>query len=139
VKTSRAGKLIGLVLGLIVLVSVPGVALADDAVVSPIDITVAPSTLNLSHEGDTVTVHTNLAYTTALKTDFKWSLNGAPSYSVFSDDCGDLVAKFDVDDLTVITGREVTMTLTGQTDNSVVYEGSDEIRVINVTGPKKGK
>ena len=141
-KTSRAGRLIGLVAALIVLVSVPGVALADDAVVSPIDITVAPSTLNLSYQGPCVTVHTNLDYTSALNTEFKWSLNDAAAYSVFPDDCGDLVAKFHVEDIAAAledkAGPHVTMTLTG-VGETMTYAGSDDIRVINVTGPKKGK
>ncbi len=142
-KTSRAGKLIGLVLGLIVLVSVPGVALADDPIPTEIDITVAPSTLNLSYQGPCVTVHTNLAYTTELEANYVWTLQGVESYAVFPDDCGDLVAKFDVDDIATDLGRlteptAVTMTLTG-VGNEVSYAGSDEVRVIDVTGPKNGK
>ncbi|MBN1856482.1 MAG: hypothetical protein JW846_05945 [Dehalococcoidia bacterium] len=142
-KTSRSRRLAGLVLGLIVLISVPGVALADDTVVSPIDITVAPSTLNLSYQGPCVTVHTNLTYTSALETDFAWSLNGAPSYSVFPDDCGDLVAKFHVEDIAAVFGdisgpTDVTLTLTGAGE-AMTYAGSDDIRIINVTGPKNGR
>ena len=135
-KTSRAGRLIGLVATLIVLVSVPGVALADDAVVSPIDITVAPSTLNLSHAGDCVTVHADLAFTVA--EDFDWYLNDVPANFIFADDCDDLVARFDVDALSITTEPSFTMTFTGKDAlGAVCYEGSDDVRVIDVKAAKK--
>ena len=136
-KTSRAGKLIGLVLGLIVLVSVPGVAFAEDEAQS-IDITVAPATLNLSYQGDWVTVHTDQTHTAELEDNFDWCLNGVDATSIYSDSRGYLVAKFEVSAIAaVVAPGDVTMTLTGENE-IVAYEGSDVVRVIDVEAAKNG-
>ena len=135
-KTSRTGRLIGLVPGLIVLMSVPGVALAADE--TPIDITVAPSTLNLSYQGPCVTVHTNLAYTDEVEDNFDWCLNGVDATCIYSDSRGYLVAKFDVATIAaVVAPGDVTMTLTGE-NGIIAYEGRDEVRVIDVEAAKNG-
>ncbi len=136
-KTSRAGRLIGLVAALMVLVSIPGVALAEDGT-EAIDITVAPATLNLSYQGDWVTVHTSLAYTVELEDDFAWCLNGVDATSIYSDSRGYLVAKFDVAAIAaVVAPGDVTMTLTGE-NGIVAFVGSDMVRVIDVEAAKNG-
>jgi len=134
-KTSRAGRLIGLVVALVVLVSIPGVALADGEA-EEIDITVAPATLNLSYQGDWVTVHTSLAYTDGC--DLAWCLEDVEATSTFSDSRGYLVAKFDVDAIAdVVEPGDVEMTLTGE-NGTVAYVGSDVVRVISVAAAKNG-
>ncbi len=136
-KISRAGRLIGLVAALMVLVSIPGVVLAEDGA-EAIDITVAPATLNLSYQGDWVTVHTDLAYRDELEDDFTWCLNGVAATYIYADSCGDLVAKFDVGAIAdVVEPGDVEMTLTGE-NGTVAYVGSDVVRVISVTAAKNG-
>ena len=128
-----------MVAALIVLVSIPGVALADGEA-EEIDITVAPSTLNLSYQGDWVTVHTDLAYTDGC--DLAWFLNTVTATFIYSDSRGDLVAKFEVGAIATTIGdvtepTTVTMTLRGENEG-VVYEGSDVVRVIDVEAAKNG-
>ncbi len=142
-KSRRTIAVLGVVAAALTSLVAPGVLLADKP--TEMDIQIAPSTLNLSYEGNCVTVHTDLTYTAALEADFVWSLNGAPSYAVFPDDCGDLVAKFHVEDIAAVVGEvagptTVTMTLTGdEKEGDVAYEGSDEVRVIDIVPVMKNR
>ena len=111
----------------------PAAMLSADT--TEVEIDVAPGTLNLSYNGQWVTVHTDLAYsldTAALS----WCLNGVEAYDVFADDCGNLVAKFDVQGFTVpnvISLGEQLMTLEGgDSGGTLFYSGSTTIRVIDV-------
>ena len=119
---------IALIAATAIAVLVPMTALAEEA--ETIDIVVAPSTINLNYQGPCITVHTNLAYVEG----YAWYLQGVLAYDVFADDCGDLVAKFDsaavIAKLTA-SDEPVTLTLKGESGGILIYQGSDDVRVIN--------
>ncbi|MBN1763153.1 MAG: hypothetical protein JW878_08800 [Methanomicrobia archaeon] len=101
-----------------------GIVLADD-----ISIRIAPATLNLNDNvgGHWVTVHTDVAFSS----EWVCTLNGVAATSTYSDDCGNLVAKFDQAAIagTVVAGT-ATLEFTGTKEDEVIT-GSDTIRVIN--------
>ena len=133
----RTIAVLGVVAAALASLVAPGVLFADDAP-TVIDIQIAPSTINLGYEGKSVTVHADLAYAVASK--FDWELNGVASYFTFADDCGDLVAKFHVGEIAkVVELGDVTMTLTGEDGSVVIYEGTDDVRVIDQTPTMKNR
>jgi len=103
-----------------------------------IDIQVSPNVLNLQNNGQVVTVHTDIAYSTVDGSSV--SLNGVEINSWKSDNQGNFVAKFlieEIKDLPLNVGGMNTLELEGETYNSETFYGVDEIRVINVV--PKGK
>lgn len=102
-----------------------------------IAIDVAPSTLNLQHEGTTVTVHTDIAYPAVAGATV--ALNGVAIDWWKSDNRGYFVAKFDADAvkaLDIVSPLSVKLELTGATKDGETFSGSDTIKAINVI-PKK--
>ena len=133
----RTIAVLGVVAAALASLVAPGVLFADEG---DLDIQVAPSTLNLSYQGDWVTVHTDLAY--ADGHDLVWDLNGAEANHTYSDACGNLVVKFKVGAIAAVVEAspiQVTMTLTGEDDTGVVYEGSDDVRVIDIAPLMKNR
>ncbi|MFC2009087.1 hypothetical protein ACFLUT_03435 [Chloroflexota bacterium] len=121
---------IALIAAMAIAVLVPMTALAEEA--ETIDIVVAPSTINLNYQGPCVTVHTDLAFSES--GGYVWYLDGVEAYDTFADDCGDLVAKFDSDAVMAVleaSDEPVTLTLTGQDGDVVIYQGTDDVRVIS--------
>ncbi|MFA9391735.1 MAG: hypothetical protein ACERKD_18135 [Prolixibacteraceae bacterium] len=103
-----------------------------------ITIDVSPSVLNLQNQGEVVTVHTNIAYSlVASSTVF---LNDVPINSWKSDDRGNYVAKFlmeDIKDLPFNINEMNTLTMIGETVGGTPFIGSEDIKVINVLPSKK--
>lgn len=123
-KTKSCGVILVLALSAIV---GTGIVLAQ----TTIDIQVAPATLNLNAEGKWVTVHTNIPYSDVNRTTLE--LNDIPVARTKADDCGNLVAKFNQEEVGEIVevGDDVTLTLTGEMNDGTSFEGTDTIRVIN--------
>lgn len=93
-----------------------------------VDIQVSPATIIIKEEGEWVTVHAAIPYSD-VATDTV-ALEGIPAALTFADACGDLVAKFALEDvLTIIAPPEATLTLTGVTGAGDLFEGSDTVRV----------
>ena len=125
----RTIAVLGVVAAALASLVAPGVLFADDAP-TVIDIQIAPSTLNLSYEGECVTVHADIPF--AQVSSLNWCLNGVPAYLIKADACGDLVAKFDVDAIAAgLEPSNVVMTRTGEEGTSNAYIGTDEVRVID--------
>lgn len=98
-----------------------------------ITIDVSPNVLNLQNQGEVVTVHTDIAY--GLVVGSTVYLNDIPIKSWKSDDRGNFVAKFymeDVKDLPLYIGEMNTLTMVGLTIDGTTFSGSQEIKVINV-------
>lgn len=96
-------------------------------------IDVAPAVLNLNNQGEVVTVHTDIAY--SLVTASTIYLNGVAINSWKADDRGNFVAKFlmtEIKDLDLNIGGMNTLVLTGETFEGVEFQGTQEIKVINV-------
>ena len=110
-----------------------------------IDIQVSPSTLNIQSDGQVVTVHTNIAYSSVVDADGEEAsavtLNDIPISWWKADNQGNFVAKFlmsevkalAADDLLVVPG-ENTLTLSGMTTDETPAEfwGTETITVIDV-------
>lgn len=96
-----------------------------------IEIDVSPKVLNLSSNGQVVTVHTNIEYT--LVDVSSLYLDGVPISSWKSDDCGYFVAKFMMDDiksLPLSIGEANVVKLVGLTTNGLAFWGEQTIQVI---------
>ena len=116
------------ILALLVLALAP--LRAADATVS-VDVQCSPSTvvLHAVAAGDCLTVHTDLRFSSVDRT-VPVELNGLAAYSVFPDNRGNLVAKFNLTALRgLLTLPATTLTLTGVTTDGQVFSGSDVVRV----------
>lgn len=104
---------------------------AADATVA-VDVQCSPSTVVLHSvaTGDCLTVHTDLRFSSVDRT-MPVELNGLAAYSVFSDNRGNLVAKFNLTALReLLTLPSTTLTLTGMTTQGQVFSGADVVRVV---------
>jgi len=103
-----------------------------------ISIEVAPSTLNLQSQGEVVTVHTSIAFSSVVGGTV--SLNGIEISWWKADNQGNFVAKFLMSEVKALAdsgGLQVpgdnTLTLVGETTDGAVFKGSQIITVIDVT------
>lgn len=97
-----------------------------------VEIQVSPNVLNLQNQGQVVTIHTDIAYSTVLGSSV--SLNGVEIDSWKADAQGYFVAKFvmsAIKNLPLNIGDYNTMTLEGQKVNGDLFTGSEEILVVN--------
>ncbi len=104
---------------------------SNEGVVISID--VSPSILNLQKKGQVVTVHTNINYYLVAASSV--TLNGIEISTWKSDDRGNFVAKFlmeAIKDLPLLIDGYNTLTLTGTTVEGTIFQGSEEIKVIEV-------
>ncbi len=118
---------------LILFLSLFGQTGFSQTVTLEITIDVAPAVLNLSNQGEVVTVHTDIAY--SLVTASTVYLNGVAIKSWKADDRGNFVAKFlmtEIKGLPLNIGGMNTLVLTGKTIAGIEFSGSQEIKVINV-------
>jgi hypothetical protein len=98
-----------------------------------VEIMVSPSMIVLKEEGNWVTVHAVLPYSSVEPETV--ALNGVPAALTFADDCGDLVAKFELEDIcAIVAPPEATLTLTGVTTGGEIFEGIDTVRVMEKGG-----
>jgi hypothetical protein len=102
-----------------------------------ITIEVAPSTLNIQSQGQVVTVHTSIAFSSVVGGTV--SLNGIPIDWWKADNQGNFVAKFLMSEVKALadTGGldvpgENELTLVGYTTDGAEFTGSQTITVINV-------
>lgn len=105
----------------------------------PIEIQCSPAVVILDSvaNGDWMTVHTDLRFS-ALPKPVVVDLNGLAATSVFSDNRGNLVAKFRLTTLKAMLPTlvmpdtsEATLILTVVDNNGVEYTGSDVVRVMD--------
>lgn len=110
----------------LVIGSLVGLAWANSAVDGDVPaIMVSPSTIVLARVF-TVTVHTNIPADEV--DDESLTLNDVKWTSVYVDACGDIVAKFAVEDLKLKPG-EATLTLCGNYDDGSTFCASDSVIV----------
>lgn len=122
-KLGLAACVLGLVLAVMATQGASGV---DDLSVS---IQVSPHVLVLASKGVWVTVHTSIPYG-SVNTDTV-ELNGVSAKQCFPDDCGDLVAKFDLDVMKdIVSPPEATLVLTGLTTDDLPFSGSETVKVV---------
>lgn len=114
----------------ITLLTVAGLIAQEAAAEEPITIPiqVSPATIVSSSLGGCVSVHTEIAYSAVDRESIE--LNGLKPYAVKYDARGDLVAKFNLDEVKAIVSPPSTiLTLTGLTRTGEVFTGSDEVEV----------
>lgn len=115
----------------------------DDAII--IEIEVAPKTLNIENEGEWTTVHTDIAYGAVVGASV--SLNEIPISWSKSDNQGNFVAKFVMDEVKTLVGAELLkvggenlLILEGYMEEGTKFIGSTTITVIDgVPAGPKGK
>jgi hypothetical protein len=102
-----------------------------------IAIEVAPSTLNIQSQGEVVTVHTNIAYTSV--NGGTVSLNGISIDWWKADNQGNFVAKFLMSEVkaladsgALVVPGENELTLVGSTTDGAEFTGTQTITVIDV-------
>jgi hypothetical protein len=128
----KRSKMLALVIPLIfmgVLVSSPFSSFSQ----TTIDIQVSPNVLNLQNNGQVVTVHTDIAYSTVDAETVM--MNGIVIDSWKADDSGFFVAKFIMNEIVGLPlniGDYNELTLTGSTYSGETFTGTDQILVINV-------
>ena len=116
-----------------------GLAAAD---ADEVTIVVSPNVVNLDSVGTWVTVHAEISYYDV--EEFTVSLDGIPVVYIKSDARGELVAKFNLDDVKgllnnddILSKGEVDLTLDGITsDGHEKFTGTDTIKVIVSTGKR---
>ncbi|MFH1313826.1 MAG: hypothetical protein ABIJ00_11460 [Candidatus Eisenbacteria bacterium] len=114
-------SVICIMIGLVLTASTAGSA-------STIDIKVSPSTIALGSVGEWVTVHTDIAL--GLVDTSTLSLNDVPVAWTKADAKGNLVAKFDLEEIkAIIEPPEATLTLLGSTKDGVEFTGTDTVGV----------
>jgi len=125
-------KKLSLKLLAILLIALLTVAFSEYAFAQKVvDIQVSPSVLNLNQNGQVVTVHTDLPFSSVSATSV--TLNGITINHWKSDDQGNFVAKFlisDIKDLPLKIGDYNTLTLKGFTVGGEMFIGSDLVKVI---------
>lgn len=97
-----------------------------------IDIQVSPHVLNLQHQGEVVTIHTDISYGLVLGSTV--TLNGIEINSWKADDQGNFVAKFlisAIKNLPLNIGSYNTLTLLGEKVGGGTFTGSEDILVVN--------
>ncbi len=102
-----------------------------------ITIEVAPSTLNIQSQGQVVTVHTGIAYSSVVGGTV--TLNGIPISWWKADNQGNFVAKFLMSEVKALADSgalevpgENELTLVGSTTDGAEFTGAQTITVINV-------
>jgi hypothetical protein len=89
---------------------------------------VSPNTIVIASDGDWITVHTNIAYSSVDTSTV--TLNGVPVAWTKSDLRGNLVAKFAQADIkAIIAPPEATLVLSGLTSGGEPFTGSDTVAV----------
>ncbi len=102
----------------------------------PIDIDVAPNTLNIQSQGTVVTVHTDIPFAAVEASSV--TLNDIEIKSYKADNCGNFVAKFlmsavkDLVDEGHLELGIIKLTLDGLTTNNDEFTGSQDITVIDI-------
>ncbi len=97
-----------------------------------ITIKVSPNILNLKNNGQVVTIHTDISYNSVVGASV--TLNGITIYYWKSEDRGNFVAKFNINDiknLPLKIDEYNTLTLKGTTVNGELFIGSEQILVIS--------
>ena len=106
-----------------------------------IEIDVSPNVLNIQSQSTVVTVHTDIAY--SLVVGASVFLNGVAIDWWKSDDRGNFVAKFVSDEIKTLEGLIIgdynTLTLIGFTTSEEVFEGTQDIMVIDNIPAGAGK
>jgi hypothetical protein len=93
-----------------------------------LEIVVSPGTIAVESDGEWVSVHTDIALSAVDTASLK--LNGLPVSWTKADARGNLVAKFDANQVkAIVTPDETALTLTGLTTDRTPFSGTDTVRV----------
>ena len=105
------------------------------AAAAEITIQIAPNVLNLQNQGEVVTVHTNLPYSSVVGTTV--TLNGVAIEWWKADDQGQFVAKFvmsAIKSLPLKIGDHNTLRVEGTKTDATAFWGSASVLVIDKSG-----
>lgn len=135
---SKTGKLaIALMLVLPLVLGLANGVLANGATAGDeFALQVSPHVLNLDSYGGSVSLHTNIGYSTDLVVDLTvQGIQDFPILGTFADSRGELVVKCSVETVKEIAELgAATFVLTLELDGVVVYEAEDTITIISQSG-----
>jgi hypothetical protein len=123
-----------IIIAAIIVVPLTGTVIADDNI---IDTVVSPNVLNIESKGGSISVHTDVGY--ASKENVTLEVNGNPIENIytFTDNCGNLVVKCNIDTVkTIVTGEAEANFILIVNYDSEIYTGTDTIAVIQVIPQK---
>ena len=93
-----------------------------------IEIQISPATIVISSFAECLTIHTDIALSKVDRSSV--ALDGMVPYAVFADARGQLVAKFDIDQVKArVAPPSATMTLTGLTTDGTPFSGTGTVPV----------
>lgn len=96
----------------------------------PLGVAVSPQTFILDAEQGSVSVHTNIPFSSVDKTK-SVTLNGVEALYLKADDCGNLVAKYEEGAIEeTISPPAATMIFKGFYADGGTFSGSDTVRVV---------
>ena len=115
---------------LTIIIGLTGSVFSNNRTDDPLGVAVSPQALLLGFDqGGSVVVHTKIPYGSVDKTSIE--LNGIASTWTKADDCGNLVAYFDEDEVkAIVAPPSAVMTLTGTLNSGQPFEGSDTVKVL---------
>ena len=111
-----------------------GAALADD---NTIDMVVSPNVLNIESNGGSISIHTDIDYVSEADTTVEVNGTEIEVISTFTDNCGNLVVKCDIDEVKgIVKDAYFADFVLTCNYNGGVYTGSDSVPVIRVISQK---
>jgi hypothetical protein len=111
----------------LVIIGLGGIAAANKAVDGVVPaMMVSPSTIVLD-KVDTITVHTNIPLSKVERASI--TLNAIDATSVFADNCGHLVAKFQVEALQLVPEEQNELVLEGRWKEGGQFRATDQVWV----------
>ena len=125
-----ASAMVGLFAVTLIGMIVATCVVADEPAVEQIEIVISPNTMVLDSQGVWVTVHADISYYAVDKINLQ--LNGIEVAWTKSDNLGDLVVKFSLDEVKeIVSPPSAELTLTGYRNDGTPFVGTDSIRVSN--------
>jgi len=128
---------------LVTVVTILALLVLTSSPLTAAEITVSPNVINIASASTIVTIHTDLPY--SLVVGASVTLNGLDISWWKSDDRGYFVAKFSSDEVKALDevkeagadGTLVKLTLEGALESGETFSGTDDVKVIDVSGEKK--
>jgi hypothetical protein len=128
---------------LVTIVTILALFMLASSPLTAAEIKVSPNVINISSAATVVTIHTDLPY--SLVVGASVTLNDLEISWWKADDRGYFVAKFSSDEVKALdevaeageAGTLVTLTLDGTLVDGETFSGTDDVKVIDVSGDKR--
>ena len=123
-----------LLISTLLVVALSGTVLAEDGT---IDMVVSPQVLNIESNGGSISIHTNIGFVSIADTTVEVDGKEIKVEATFTDNCGNLVVKCDIDEVKgIVINDESAVFVLACNYSDGVYTGSDSVPVIRVIPQK---